>query len=233
MRLSHTLRRRTTSLRPAASAAAPTRTPASGLPARLAGNARGVLRRRGPLAGLLALALALGAQTAGTTPVRIAGLSFGDAIVHEGANLQRRGAGLLTYFFVKAYASALYLPPNVPASAYRSDVPKCLEIAYLVGIDGKDFGPAGEKVLARIHPAARLRALRPQFEALNRAYVDIKEGDRYLLCYAPGKGTTLKYNGRPLVTVPGAEFGSIYYDIWLGPKPVDEDLRDELLGVAS
>lgn len=223
MRLSHTLLPRSTAHRQ----------PAGTRPDAASQRAR----RRAPparlLGPLLAALLALGAQTASTTPVRIAGLSFGDALVHEGTNLQRRGAGLLTYFFIKAYASALYLPANVPASAYRSDVHKCLEIAYLVDIKGKDFGPAGEKVLAQTLSAAQMRALRPQFEAISRAYIDVKKGDRYALCYAPGRGTTLKHNGRALVTVPGAEFGSVYYDIWLGPKPVDEDLRDLLLGVSS
>ncbi len=219
MRLSHTLITRST---PAVRTANPCEAQRAG-----AGT------RRTPLVALLAALLALAAVPASTTPVRIAGLSFGDALVHEGTNLQRRGAGLLTYFFIKAYASALYLPANVPTSAYRTDVSKCLEIAYLVDIEGKDFGPAGEKVLARTLTAAQMRALRPQFDAISRAYVDIKEGDRYSLCYAPGRGTTLKHNGRPLVTVPGAEFGAAYYDIWLGPKPVDNDLRDRLLGRAS
>ena len=191
------------------------------------------IQRPKQLLKLALLTLALATQSASTTPVDIAGVRFADAMVHEGTTLQRRGAGLLTYFFIKAYASALYLPANVPPSAYKSDVPKCLEIGYLVKIDGEDFGPAGEKVLARTLTPAQLRALRPQFEALSRAYVDVKNGDRYALCYAPGKGTTLKLNGRALTTVPGADFGALYYDIWLGPKPVDKDLRNELLGASS
>ncbi len=185
------------------------------------------------LVNLAVLALAFASQSASTTPVDIAGLRFTDAMVHEGTTLSRRGAGLLTYFFIKAYASALYLPANVPPGAYKTDVAKCLEIAYLVDIDGEDFGPAGEKVLARTQTPAQLRALRPQFDALSRAYVDVKKGDRYALCYAPGKGTTLKLNGRALTTVPGADFGALYYDIWLGPKPVDKDLRNRLLGAPT
>ena len=192
-------------------------------------------RRSGTFARLFLLTTAalVIAQSAASTPVSIAGLNFGDAITHEGTNLPRRGAGLLTYFFIKAYASALYLPANVPSAAYKSDVPKCLEIAYLVGISGKKFGPAGEEVLQRTHPAAQMKALRPQLDAMSKAYVDINKGDRYDLCYAPGKGTTLKFNGKPLVTVPGSEFASVYYDIWLGSKPVDDELRDHLLGTSS
>ena len=204
-----------------------------GLPAQQVSSSKARARPIKRLMNVALLALAFTSQSASTTPVDIAGLRFNDAMVHEGATLQRRGAGLLTYFFIKAYASALYLPATVPANAYKADVAKCLEIAYLVDIDGADFGPAGEKVLARTIPAAQLRALRPQFDALNRAYVDVKKGDRYSLCYAPGKGTTLKLTGRALTTVPGADFGALYYDIWLGAKPVDKGLRNKLLGAST
>ena len=161
--------------------------------------------------------------------VKVADVQFSQLNTRGGAELPLRGAGLLTWFFIKAYASALYLPANTPSSAWASDVPKCLQIAYLVGIKGKDFGPAGEKVLARMFSADRLRAIKPGLAAIDKAYVDIKKGDRYDLCYAPNKGTTLLYNGKPLTTIPGAEFATIYYNIWLGSQPVDNDLRDHLL----
>ena len=159
----------------------------------------------------------------------VAGVRFAEQAIHDGVALPMRGAGLLTWFFIKAYASALYLPANTPSTAWAADVPKCLQIAYLVGIDAKDFGPAGEKVLARMIPAERMRAIRPQLAAIDKAYVDIKKGDRYDLCYAPAKGTTLKYNGNPLATIPGTDFAAVYFNIWLGPQPVDDGLRDDLL----
>ena len=65
---------------------------------------------------------------------------------------------------------------------------------------------------------------------LNRAYVDVKPGDRYTLTYVPGKGTTLRLNGNPLVTVEGADFATAYFRIWLGEDPISPQLRDLLLG---
>ena len=162
---------------------------------------------------------------------KVAGVQFPSVNAHSGSELPLRGAGLLTWFFIKAYASALYLPANTPSNAWANDVPKCLQIAYLVGISGKDFGPAGEKVLARMFSAERLRAIKPQLAAIDKAYVDIKKGDRYDLCYVPNKGTTLLYNNKPLTTVPGADFAAVYYNIWLGKEPVDPDLRDHLLAI--
>lgn len=192
-----------------------------------------VLRRplRGLPAGLLAACLVLVAGAAFAAPVTLSGQRFADRMDHEGVALERRGAGLLTYFLIKAYASAFYMPPGIAATDYKRDVAKCLEIAYFVGIGKEKFGPAGEEVLKRTMTAAQLRSLRSQLDRLGAAYVDVEENDRYALCYAPGKGTSLKHNGRLLATVPGADFAAAYYDIWLGPKPVDDTLRDRLLGL--
>ena len=177
------------------------------------------------------LALVLWVVTCVAQAAEVSGVRFAEQNSHAGVALPLRGAGLLTYFFIKAYASALYLPADTPSGGWATDVPKCLQIAYLVGIDGKDFGPAGEKVLARMVSAERMRAIKPQLAKIDKAYVDIKKGDRYDLCYAPGTGTTLKYNGKALTTVPGADFAAIYFNIWLGSKPVDDGLRDRLLAL--
>ncbi|MDD1633559.1 MAG: chalcone isomerase family protein, partial [Methylococcaceae bacterium] len=67
----------------------------------------------------------------------------------------------------------------------------------------------------------------------NRLYRDVKEGDRYALDYAPGKGTTLSLNGSPLGTIEGADFAAAYYAIWLGAKPISDTMRDELTGTTT
>ena len=162
----------------------------------------------------------------------VAGIKFAEQRAYDGNVLPLRGAGLLTrYLVIKAYGSAFYLPATAASYAFATDVPKCLQIAYLVDIDGKAFGPAGEEVLARMVDTARLRALQPQLRAIGKAYVDVKKGDRYELCYAPGKGTSLALNDKVLTTIPGAEFAAVYFHIWLGRDPVDRNLRDQLLAL--
>lgn len=57
-----------------------------------------------------------------------------------------------------------------------------------------------------------------------------RAGDRGTLTYLPGRGTELTLNGRPLALIEGADFARAYFDIWLGPDPIDAGLRDALLG---
>ena len=66
---------------------------------------------------------------------------------------------------------------------------------------------------------------------LHSAFLDVKKGDSYYLCYdAPQRLTTLTLNDTELVAVPSKEFAEAYFGIWLGAvQPIDEKLRDLLL----
>ena len=69
-----------------------------------------------------------------------------------------------------------------------------------------------------------------RLEKLHAAYEDVAPGDRYALTYLPGTGTSLSKNGRVIATTPGADFAAAYFSIWLGERPIDDSLRDRLLG---
>lgn len=141
------------------------------------------------------------------------------------------GAGVLRWkILFRAYASGFYLPPGVAGDQWDQDVAKCLVIHYFWDIPSEKFGPAGETVLKRMYSDEQLNEVRPQLDAIDDAYLDIKEGDRYALAYTPGEGTTLLHNGEPVITLPGAAFARLYFSIWLGEDPVDRRLRDALLG---
>ena len=91
-------------------------------------------------------------------------------------------------------------------------------------------GQAADDLLARSHPPEHIARLRERLDALHALYRDVEEGDRYRLTYVPGVGTTLALNGQPLGTIPGADFARDYFGIWLGPEPINESFRDQILG---
>jgi hypothetical protein len=135
--------------------------------------------------------------------------------------------------FVTVYDAALYLPGDAAGKDALKDVPKRLEIRYHVSIKAEKFGESAEPFLKKNVPAEKLAGIRQRIEQLNRLYRDVKEGDRYALDYAPGKGTTLSLNGSPLGTIEGADFADAYFAIWLGAKPINDTMRDELMGTTT
>jgi len=152
-----------------------------------------------------------------------------EAAVH-GQTLQLQGTGRLVWMrMVTVYDAALYLPADVPVKNVLRDVPKRLELRYHISIKGEKFGESAEPFLKKNVLAEELAKLTLRIEQLNRLYRDVKEGDRYALDYAPGKGTTLSLNGSPLGTIEGADFAAAYYAIWLGAKPISDTMRDELM----
>jgi len=162
--------------------------------------------------------------------VTIENVTFAKSIDAGEDQLTLRGAALLRWLkLVKVYVAALYLPERAKPSEVLSDIPKRLEISYLVAIKGADFGPAAEPLLARNLTGVELTRLRHRLDRLNAAYLDIKPGDRYALTYQPGAGTELSWNGKPLVTIEGADFAAAYFSIWLGRKPLDDNLKKALL----
>ncbi len=177
------------------------------------------------------LALALGLCIASASSAeRIKGVDFADEVIVGGETLPLRGVGLLVYrWVIDAYVAALYLPADVASTQALSDVPKRLEIEYFWALAAEDFGPAADMILRSQYDEATLAPLRDRMDQMSAAYRAVEPGDRYALDYVPGRGTTLSWNGEELVTVPGADFASVYFAVWLGSEPADASLKRQLL----
>jgi hypothetical protein len=158
------------------------------------------------------------------------GVAFTRSYVGEGLSLRFHNAALLRYkVFFRGYVVGLYLPEGTDPTTALGEVPKRLEFHYFWEIPGPAFGKAGEEIITRNVDAGTLGTLRGRLDRINRAYRDVKPGDRYALTYLPGKGTELSLNGSPLLVVEGDDFAAAYFSIWLGEKPIDESLKKELL----
>ena len=158
------------------------------------------------------------------------GVAFTRSYAVEGVSLQLHNAALLRYkVFFRGYVVGLYLPDGAEPAAALGDVPKRLEFHYFWDIPGPEFGKAGERILARNVDGPTMKALRDRLDRIDRAYRDVKPGDLYALTYLPGKGTELSLNGTPLLVVEGADFAAAYFSIWLGAKPIDDNLKRELI----
>jgi hypothetical protein len=177
---------------------------------------------------LLAAVLVLAPCSARALTVQ--GIPFAESVRAGDTVLMLHNATLLRYLkVIKAYVAAVYLPEGVAPDNVLDDVPKRLEISYLVSIKGSDFGKGAEPVLRRNQKAEELARLRGRIDRLNAIYRDVKPGDRYALTYLPGRGTELTLNGVPLTVIEGADFAKAYFGIWLGREPIDEGLKRDLL----
>jgi hypothetical protein len=154
-----------------------------------------------------------------------------DELSEDGARFVLVGATTFRWMSViKVYDARLHLGAGEPSSKVFADIPVRLQLTYHRGFTAAEIIKGGDTLLARNVKADALVSLRERLELINRAYRDVREGDSYTLTYVPGKGTTLRLNGSPLVTIPGHDFAAAYFRIWLGDDPISESMRDALLG---
>ena len=160
----------------------------------------------------------------------VEGVTFQESVSIHNKQIPIRGAALLRWLNIfKVYVAALYLPESDAPNDALADIPKRLEISYLVSIPGPDFGKGAEAILERNNNPDVLARLQGRIDQLNAVYRDVKPGDRYALTYVPGQGTELSYNGQPLITIEGADFAAAYFGIWLGKNPIDLEMRRRLI----
>jgi hypothetical protein len=187
---------------------------------------------RYPAVSLTTLILCLLLSVPASASVRVSGIDFAPAVAIGEAEIPLRGGGLFRYAVVfRVYAGVLYAPANVAgADVLEADVPKRLELHYLLNISADDFRESGTALIQKQQGPEVLAALAERLERFNAAYQDVQEGDRYALEYHPDHGTRLLLNGEELVRVPGLDFARAYFGIWLDPRePLSSSFRNDLL----
>jgi hypothetical protein len=161
---------------------------------------------------------------------QIEGVEFKDSYTASGQRLLLNNVALMRYkVVIKAMVAALYLGEGVKPAEVLRDIPKRIELHYFWNLEGKEIVKAADKLLAENVSKSQLETLRTEISEMNALYENVKAGDRYSLTYIPGVGTELALNGKKKGLVPGAEFASVYFSIWLGKKPMDIAMRDTLL----
>lgn len=161
---------------------------------------------------------------------KVEGIYYGDSYTVEKTKLRLTGVGLLRYWGFKAYTGAFYLEEGTPIDEVLSDTAKRIELEYFRPIKGKDFGPATNKSIVKNVDSKTFERLRSRIDYHNSLYEDVQPGDRYSLTYVPGKGTELSLNGQPKGLIEGADFAAAVFSIWLGPKPISESFKKQILG---
>ncbi|MFM7100857.1 MAG: chalcone isomerase family protein [Verrucomicrobiota bacterium] len=183
------------------------------------GNLLRVAWLRGVLAGSLAMSLVAAPLP---PPARL---------TDQGVEFECLGRAAFRWMrVIHVYDAVLHVGAGRSRSLPFTGSPLRLEIRYRRGFTAEEIVRGGDALLRRNVSAETFQSLRPRLDRLNRAYRDIRPGDRYTLTYLPGRGTTLRLNDTELVTIEGADFAEAYFRIWLGDDPISPALRDQLLG---
>ena len=184
------------------------------------------------LIALLLLALALPAFAA----LEVAGVKFDDKAKVGAGDTVINGAGMRKRAFFKVYAIGLYLPQKAAsaADAINAKGAKRIVIVTLRDLTAEEFADALIAALKNNHDEAALKALQPkidQFRSTMLTLGNAPEKSVVHLDWLPDSGTRLTFNGAVKGTdIAGEDFYRALLRIWLGDKPAQEDLKEQLLG---
>jgi len=184
--------------------------------------------------GFLGLLLVAGALPAGAAEV--AGVKFEERIKAGSAELVLNGAGLRKRAFFQVYAIGLYLTEKRPvaAEAIAAAGAKRVAIHMLRDVDAATFTEALADGMRANHDAAAMKALEPRVAQLAAIMDELKEAKKGLsivLDLVPGTGVAMSVEGKPRGNpIAGDDFARALLRVWLGEKPVQDDLKRALLG---
>ncbi|MEN6474007.1 MAG: chalcone isomerase family protein [Syntrophaceae bacterium] len=163
--------------------------------------------------------------------VNVAGVNMDKTVTLEGHPAVLVGAGLLRYRTVfKGYVAGLYLERGHGAEDVFTDIPKRLEIEYFHAIPAQGFIDATQLGLVNNLSREQLASIQNRANTLYALYRDVKPKDRYAFTYIPGIGSRIALNNKVLGTISGLDFANAFFSIWLGRNPLDQKLKQALLG---
>jgi hypothetical protein len=180
------------------------------------------------LALLLAAALTANAAEVG-------GVKLDDRARVQATELLLNGAGVRKRFFLDVYAIGLYLPAKSADSdaALALAGNKRVAIHMLRDVGAETFVAALTDGVRANHSDAEFRRLEPRLQELGATMAGLKEATKGMaitLDLAASQTQLVvdgKAVGRPIA---GDDFYRALLRIWLGDKPVQDDLKKALLG---
>lgn len=181
-----------------------------------------------PVLAFLAAFAALAAE--------VAGVRIEDKTRVANSELTLNGAGLRKRVFFQVYAIGLYIPQkdSSASAVLEQPGPKRVAIHMLRDVSADAFTEALADGIRANHSEAEAKALEPRIKELAAIMAELKEAKKGMaiaLDWQPQNGTVMVVNGAARgKPIAGEDFYRALLRIWIGDKPVQDDLKKALLG---
>jgi hypothetical protein len=178
--------------------------------------------------------LALAFPAAALRAADVGGVKVPETQTVDGKALKLNGAGIPKKAIFKVYVAGLYVEnPSKDASALLSSgQAKSIHMWMLRDIKGANVSGAIADGF-QLNSKSAMPQLQPRLDQLAKMIPDLQDGDQLALSFVPDKGTVVNVRGTDVGTIEGRDFADALFAVWLGPNPVQDDLKQALLGSGS
>ncbi len=165
--------------------------------------------------------------------VKVGGVPFPQKVKALGHTFELQGAGVREKFWIDLYAIGAYALKKYPtARAMKdADAPMLLRMVIVSSLITEEKMRSStiegfQRSLGADYPkmAAKINKFMDLFAG------DIHKGEKIILAYTPRDGTVVYRGGKKKGAIPGLAFKRALWGIWLGDNPVNESLKQALVG---
>lgn len=147
--------------------------------------------------------------------------------------LQLNGMGYRTKFVFNIYVGGLYTETKADSrdavQALKGPKRVLMHMTY-DEVSHEKMADAWREGFEENASDEQFKKLESRLSTFISYFPDLKEGDVVLLDYIPATGAVVSFNGEAKAVIEGADFYSALLDVWLGEEPVDDDLKEAMLG---
>jgi hypothetical protein len=177
---------------------------------------------------VLSSLLVLGVASLGQAELQLPG-----TVNVEGKSLKLNGSGVRkkSVFRIKVYIASLYLETGSanPEQILAADRIRRLDLLMTHSAPKQRVIDELRDGISQNSPA-QMKVLADRLERFLAGIPDANEGERLSITYVPGQGTSLKGPKTNGAVIPGKDFADAVLSAWLGKAPLDEELKQHLLG---
>ena len=168
-----------------------------------------------------------------SSAITVKGVEIPDQVMLDQNTLLLNGTGIRSKFVFDIYIGALYLAKKqTTADAIINDQgPQLVSMHFVYDeISAEKMRKGWSEGFAKVLDEDALKNLQPQIDLFNLAFGNTMAGDVIDVQYTPTMGTRVIVNKVTKATIRGFEFHQALMKIWLGDNPVDDDLKQGMLG---
>lgn len=164
----------------------------------------------------------------------LAGVKMDDTMAVGGATLKLNGMALrskkVAFVSVKVYVGGLYLaaPATTADAALAADAPRAMVMEFVRDVDRGKLVDGWKDGFAANSPDKQA-AQKANIDKFLAAVTDVKDGQRVIYVYEPGKGTTVTFPGGKSFTAEGKDFADVFLANYIGKDPPSADFKAGLL----
>jgi hypothetical protein len=188
---------------------------------------------------LLATACLAAGFAQSAAALEVEGIKLEDSAKVANRELLLNGAGIRFKVIFKVYVAGLYLPEKKTSTAdiLALNAPRRIKLVMLRDVSNEDFGQsfmAGINANSDRAEKSKVVNQMMKFGEMFAAVPTLKKGDVITVDWVPETGTVIHLNGKSIVEpLPDVNFYNVLLKIWLGDKPADNTLKQNLLGGKS